>query len=724
MSFLECTLDNYDMLTNSNILEYIGTDIIFILMTFCGHVQGMTLRNLTWHGFLTKELFNEQFTSFLLILILSLYDKFNNRMKDTTRRKLLNDEDFMKKLKFNFPMCAFKKSTEELNSIIKLINRLRCLFVRFNSCENRVVCADNEELHTIFYEMLSPTMDEPQTPILQILKRQTDKISVCLRIRPSSDKNNTSTLTKLDSNTVLVEQKQDKYFFNNIYDRETSQEELYKNVGKPLLDSFFNGTSSLLFSYGVTNSGKSWTILGNDENKGIIPRTLQDCFGKLELINKFGSSQYFLKISFVQIYNEQIYDLINNNQKRNLKLDSTGGLCIENVKEARISSLEEAQYYLAMGIHSRKKCQTTLNVASSRSHSVFTLKLYEKNLETNDVYFLEKYSIVDLAGSERNKRTNTHSDDLKDASYINKSLCILGRCLNDIQWNQRHSEQNQKIVPFRESKLTRIFQDLMEKGNVVMIVHANPSINDLDETCAVLKYSAIASRIETGCRYNQATPRGKRQLFPSTPQSSHIKSQQIHENAKKQLLKNEQEIIELKDNFAKEIKEKDKYYLNLVLTLETQIEDLKVENNLLRKSQLNFDSTCDKMILSNQTKEAEIERLKNHLYKEQKRNQEDNEELERQFQIELFETNCAHRTNLAQKDEEIEYLKSLLEQQQQKTEIMSPRKKKILQNVPMNLLTPKKDDSESLYDKWTSNKKNQPTHKYKENNNSKKLLFK
>jgi hypothetical protein len=84
-----------------------------------------------------------------------------------------------------------------------------------------------------------------------------------------------------------VDQKGDKYFFDKIFDRETTQEQIYQNIGKPLVDSFFNGTSTLLFSYGVTNSGKSWTILGNNKDLGIIPRTLNDCFEKLENSNKF-----------------------------------------------------------------------------------------------------------------------------------------------------------------------------------------------------------------------------------------------------------------------------------------------------------------------------------------------------------------------------------------------------------------------------------------------------
>ena len=189
------------------------------------------------------------------------------------------------------------------------------------------------------------------------------------------------------------------------------------------------------------------------------------------------------------------------------------------------------------------------------------------------------------------------------------------------------------------------------------------------------------------------------------------------------MLKSEREISELKENFAKDMKEKDKYYLNLVLTLETQIEDLKEENFLLKKNQLDFDSTCNRLILSNQTKETEIERLKKYLDRENYRFQQENEELERQFQIELFETNCLHRSHLAEKDEEIQFLKSQLEQKQ--FDMLSPKKKKILQNVPMNLLTPQKDESESLYEKWTSNKKNQQksTQKNKENE-SKKLLFK
>ena len=118
-----------DMLLNSSILEDIfGEDIIFILMTFCGPIQGMNLRNLTWHGFLTKEIFPIEFSSFLMILILSLFEKFNKRFKDIPRRKLLNDEEFVKKLNFEFKICnSIKKTKEELESIKNLVNRSKII---------------------------------------------------------------------------------------------------------------------------------------------------------------------------------------------------------------------------------------------------------------------------------------------------------------------------------------------------------------------------------------------------------------------------------------------------------------------------------------------------------------------------------------------------------------------------------------------------------------------
>jgi hypothetical protein len=363
-----------------------------------------------------------------------------------------------------------------------------------------------------------------------------------------------------------------------------------------------------------------------------------------------------------------------------------------------------------MGINSRKKCQTTLNVESSRSHSVFTLKLYEKNLETNEIEFLEKYAIVDLAGSERNKRTNTQSDDLKDASYINKSLCILGRCLNDIQWNQRHNEQNQRIVPFRESKLTRIFQDLMEKGKVVMCVHANPSVDDMDETCAVLKYSALAKQIETGCRYNQATPKSKRQLFQSPKLKPETKEREIKETRNF-----EKEMMEMKEKYEKEMKEKELDYLNVIKNLELKVFRLEEtvnlmerENTLLANKKHQIETTCEKLMKKNQQKESEIEELQQFIETEQKRIKQEADQIEREFQIELFETNCSHQATLTQKDEELIELKLKLENKME----ITPKKKKILQNLPMNLLTPREGESETLYDKWTSNQKNKTRNQF------------
>jgi hypothetical protein len=363
-----------------------------------------------------------------------------------------------------------------------------------------------------------------------------------------------------------------------------------------------------------------------------------------------------------------------------------------------------------MGINSRKKCQTTLNVESSRSHSVFTLKLYEKNLETNEIEFLEKYAIVDLAGSERNKRTNTQSDDLKDASYINKSLCILGRCLNDIQWNQRHNEQNQRIVPFRESKLTRIFQDLMEKGKVVMCVHANPSIDDMDETCAVLKYSALAKQIETGCRYNQATPKSKRQLFQSPKLKPETKERETKEREIKETRNFEKEMIEMKEKYERELKEKEIDYLNVIKNLELKafrleetVNLLERENVLLANKKHQIESTCEKLMKKNQQKETEISELQHFIDMEQKRIKQEADQLEREFQIELFETNCSHQATLTQKDEELIELKLKLENNSME---ITPKKKKILQNLPMNLLTPREGENESLYDKWSLNQRN------------------
>lgn len=390
----------------------------------------------------------------------------------------------------------------------------------------------------------------------------------------------------------------------------TAQSEFFRETTLPLVKDLLDGKNSLVFTYGVTNSGKTYTVQGNSHKggAGILPRAIDVIFNSTRglecrrairpvgltgvqpgvsdphssLLRETpgakhaphagplraafpdtdetrvpvdGHYRYSVWVSYVEVYNEKLYDLLDTSAapassdalehadaaqaRRPLALKSeveSGGKYVGGLKEIKVSSIEEAKELLRRGKNSRTVYGTMANHVSSRSHSVFTIKVIREHtgvqLEDRDVaglarkYFISRLSIVDLAGSERVANTDVcYGPRLKEAGNINMSLMCLGQCLETMRKNQRraglwvhsgateerraaqpgHAKpgRRQSIIPFRHSKLTGLFQSFFTgDGKVVMIVNVNPCLTGFEENANVLRFSAMAK--DVGIHVNQA----------------------------------------------------------------------------------------------------------------------------------------------------------------------------------------------------------------------------
>ncbi|XP_040921936.1 kinesin-like protein KIF20A isoform X2 [Toxotes jaculatrix] len=366
-----------------------------------------------------------------------------------------------------------------------------------------------------------------------------------------------------------------KFSFSQIFGAETTQAELFENTVKSQMSDFLDGKNALIFSYGVTNAGKTFTIQGTPKDPGILPRVLdatfqhiggdqyegmdlkpylrndaqyldpdqvkqersvkaaifasvrEDCdplrassgseacaaprFSSSSLSHspavstsiptEEGSEQFALWVAFFEIYNECVYDLLQpslcTKSKKRAALrvcdDGAGNAYVKDLRWINIQNLGEASKLLQFGNRNRSAAATKMNQASSRSHSIFTMKLLKT--DGSAVKRISEFSLCDLAGSERCNKTKTFGERLKEAGNINNSLLILGKCITALR-NSQTDRMKSSYIPFRESKLTKLFQAVFcGKGRASMIVNINQCASTYDETLHVMKFSAVAKQV-------------------------------------------------------------------------------------------------------------------------------------------------------------------------------------------------------------------------------------
>ncbi|KAI9043454.1 kinesin-3 family protein uncB [Aspergillus affinis] len=289
------------------------------------------------------------------------------------------------------------------------------------------------------------------------------------------------------------------------------QEDVYNCLGEEFLDHNFEGYHTCIFAYGQTGSGKSYTMMGTPDQPGLIPRTCEDLFQRIEGAQTADMS-FNVRVSYFEVYNEHVRDLLvpRTDPPHYLRIreSPSEGPYIKDLNEVSVRNFAELMKFMRKGDVSRTVASTKMNDTSSRSHAVFTitLKQIHHDLSTDETTErTARIRLVDLAGSERAKSTEATGQRLREGSNINKSLTTLGRviaALADPKAGRPGKRKAKDVVPYRDSILTWLLKDsLGGNSKTAMIACISPS--DYEETLSTLRYADQAKHIRTRARVNQ-----------------------------------------------------------------------------------------------------------------------------------------------------------------------------------------------------------------------------
>ena len=333
-------------------------------------------------------------------------------------------------------------------------------------------------------------------------------VKVAIRVRPMNkhEKEQKSKIcvdVDTANNTVACtsDKNETKTFqFDYVYPMETTQKQVYDEVAFPIVDSIFQGYNGTIFAYGQTGCGKTFTMMGvvKDPNlKGIIPNAFGHIFG---FIKTEESKRFLVRCSFVEIYNEEVRDLLgNSNQKLDIREDPKKGTFVKDLTYVTLKDTVDIENCLDRGNKNRHVGATSMNDQSSRSHSLFTVyvEIEEKLDENNKKLRSGKLNLVDLAGSERVGKTNATGQTFDEGKKINLSLTALGSVIDALASNRKH-------IPYKDSKLTRLLADSLG-GNTKTVMFANisPASYNYEETVGTLRYASRAKLIKNAPKINE-----------------------------------------------------------------------------------------------------------------------------------------------------------------------------------------------------------------------------
>ncbi len=346
-----------------------------------------------------------------------------------------------------------------------------------------------------------------------ISKRSIYKILVAVRCRPLSEREKEmspkETVQIIDKKIIKmkdptgflnpnnIRSKEQILEFDYAFDNKDNQETIFNCTTKPLIEGILNGFNAAVFAYGATGAGKTYTMLGDDNNPGIMPLTFGELFKQ---IKNYSNREYLIKLCYLEIYNENIRDLlINSSANLELREDPNKGLIINGITEIIANSGEHILSILKKGNKKRTTEATNANQTSSRSHAILQIMVSCKE-KKNNVKF-GKLSLIDLAGSERASVTKNKGMRLIEGANINKSLLTLGNCINALC--ESNIKGTKPHIPYRDSKLTRLLKDsLGGNSRTVMIANISPFIYSFDDTYNTLNYADRAKHIKTRVKVN------------------------------------------------------------------------------------------------------------------------------------------------------------------------------------------------------------------------------
>ncbi|KAK3605863.1 hypothetical protein CHS0354_017767 [Potamilus streckersoni] len=280
------------------------------------------------------------------------------------------------------------------------------------------------------------------------------------------------------------------------------QELVHGRLAQPLLSRAFEGYNTCLFAYGQTGSGKSYSIMGQTNEVGIIPRFCEDLFFRAQAVRDINQVKISVEISFFEIYNEKIHDLLGSSKEKSGKKPTLKvrehpvlGPYVEGLSTFVVNSFEDVEGWITLGNKNRATAATGMNDKSSRSHSVFTIVLAQTKTEMwegheHDHSITSKINLVDLAGSERQSQAMTSGERLREGANINKSLLTLGKVISLLsEQSAQNGKKKKTYIPYRDSVLTWLLKEsLGGNSKTTMIATISPANSHIEETLSTLRY--------------------------------------------------------------------------------------------------------------------------------------------------------------------------------------------------------------------------------------------
>ncbi|XGW03695.1 hypothetical protein V3C99_015121 [Haemonchus contortus] len=339
-------------------------------------------------------------------------------------------------------------------------------------------------------------------------------IRVTARVRPSASSRAQERITNvLDDKNLCFDPRNPRNFtFDAVFSETVTQEQVFERVAGRIIDGCVNGFNGTIFAYGQTGSGKTHTMLGpsqienfllSPEHRGLIPRACDALFTKLctKAAEKGDNFKYEVVCRFVELYNEEFYDLLSNSQQKLSIRSDSNVVQLLGVTEHSVQSGVDLMRILEVGWDARRTAETAMNRESSRSHAIFIIDVKTEELVNTIVNKkCATLNLVDLAGSERQSHAKTVGERFKEAININLSLSVLGRVIRTLSAVHRRDE----FVPYRDSKLTHILRDsLGGNSKTAVIVNLHPDIEYYSDTLSALQFAAACRKIENRVHANE-----------------------------------------------------------------------------------------------------------------------------------------------------------------------------------------------------------------------------
>lgn len=433
------------------------------------------------------------------------------------------------------------------------------------------------------------------------------------------------------------------FTFDDTFPMEITQKAIYQSSAFGIVENVIAGYNGTIFAYGQTGCGKTFTMMGNPKSetlKGIIPRTFSQI---MNVISQRPELEFLVRVSFLEIYNENIRDLLGDSEKRlDVKEDKDKGIYVQDLSLIPTKSVEEMLEVMFKGDQNRSIGATAMNQESSRSHSIFTIYIeVGEKVEGSDKpkYRAGKLNLVDLAGSERQSKTEATGQRLEEAKKINLSLSALGNVISALVAGGK------KHIPYRDSKLTRLLQDSLG-GNTktLMIAAISPADYNFEETLGTLKYAARAKMIKNKPTVNEdpkdamlkqlseelkllkAQLEGKGGMVAmngaSGGNNQHKEKLKEQEELEQQMLEEEAMIKDQENNFAQDLAQQRKIREEMERKLE-MLKNAKIGGKQGKKPIVSKEEREQYEEMKN-----EVELEKKHEEEEQKKKEEAQKKLE------------------------------------------------------------------------------------------------